>query len=215
MGVRIKLGTAAAGVAALLAAAPAQAAFPGQNGKIVFQSARDGGVNAQEIYSMNPDGSAQTRLTDSDGSNGIARWSPDGLKIMFGSSRDPAGTYLMNADGSGQTRVTIPGDAQWSPDGTKIAYAQSSLNGFMLTVANADGTEPQVLTTGGNNPAWSPDGTQLAFDKHVDVDDIHIATIDVDGTDEAVLTAGRFPTGRRTGRRSRSRGWPRTRRSTS
>jgi RTX calcium-binding nonapeptide repeat (4 copies) len=36
-------------------------AFPGDNGRIVFQSNRDGGE--PEIYSMNPDGTDQRRLT--------------------------------------------------------------------------------------------------------------------------------------------------------
>ena len=38
------------------AAKPAEAAFPGQNGKIFFESHQDGPF---EIYSVHPDGSAQ------------------------------------------------------------------------------------------------------------------------------------------------------------
>jgi hypothetical protein len=40
---------------------PAQAAFPGQNGKIAFVSDRDGNF---EIYAMNPDGTGQANLTN-------------------------------------------------------------------------------------------------------------------------------------------------------
>jgi hypothetical protein len=40
------------------AAKPAQAAFPGKNGKIAFQSDRGGNT---EIYTMTPNGSNQTR----------------------------------------------------------------------------------------------------------------------------------------------------------
>ncbi|MFI7706590.1 hypothetical protein [Nonomuraea sp. NPDC049480] len=43
-----------------VAALPTGAVVPGQNGKITFTSTRDG-IN--EIYSMNADGSGQTRLT--------------------------------------------------------------------------------------------------------------------------------------------------------
>jgi hypothetical protein len=38
-------------------AKPAEAAFPGQNGKIFFESTRDGNA---EIYSMDQDGKNQT-----------------------------------------------------------------------------------------------------------------------------------------------------------
>ena len=71
-------------VAALcvLAAAPAaDAAFPGQNGKIAFATDRDG--NGQ-IYTMNADGSAQTNVTNNDAADDLApAWSPDGTKIAF------------------------------------------------------------------------------------------------------------------------------------
>lgn len=43
--------------------------------KIVFMSDRDGN---HEIYSMNADGSGQTRLTNSPGRDEFPAWSPDG-----------------------------------------------------------------------------------------------------------------------------------------
>lgn len=59
-----------------------------------------------QIYSINPDGSNDTRLT-SEGSNEHPRWSPDGRFITFSSTRGgPEGIYVMRADGSGQTRVS-------------------------------------------------------------------------------------------------------------
>lgn len=51
----------------------AQAAFPGTNGKIAFESERTGN---DEIYVMNADGSGQTRLTDSSAFDGIPDWQP-------------------------------------------------------------------------------------------------------------------------------------------
>ena len=54
---------------AAVVALPSQAAFatfPGENGKIVFFSNRDGN---EEIYTMNPDGSGQMRLTENDASD--------------------------------------------------------------------------------------------------------------------------------------------------
>jgi TolB protein len=50
----------------------ANAAFPGGNGKIAFVSTRDGN---QEIYTMNPDGSAQTDISNSPGGDIAPGWS--------------------------------------------------------------------------------------------------------------------------------------------
>ena len=55
--------------------------------KIAFQSNRDGGD--VEIYVMNPDGSAQTRLTTSAGADANPDWSPDGRRLAFASFRIP------------------------------------------------------------------------------------------------------------------------------
>ena len=85
--------------------------------KIVFESSRDGNF---ELYTMNPDGSGQTRLTDTPAIDGIAVWSPDGKRILFTSDRESRGDraiFVMNADGGGVRRVTksfaIQGD--WQP----------------------------------------------------------------------------------------------------
>ena len=64
------LAAAAAGVLAavgmlmltiLVVDEPAGAAFPGENGKIAFESNRDGNA---EIYTMNPNGQGIDRLTN-------------------------------------------------------------------------------------------------------------------------------------------------------
>lgn len=57
-----------------------QAAFPGFNGRIAFDSARDRNTG---IYTINPDGSGATRLTSSSGNDVDPAFSPDGQKIAF------------------------------------------------------------------------------------------------------------------------------------
>ena len=117
-------------------ATPTPAARGKINGKIAFVSnRRSRGLN---IWTMNPDGSSPTRLSD-ETSRGPALpsfmpvydsapvWSPDGSKIAFGSFRDKkTDVYVMNADGS-EVRVlvdnwVIPEVAPHalSPDGTKL-----------------------------------------------------------------------------------------------
>src|SRR5205823_5669879 len=97
---------------------------------IAFVSTRDGNP---EIYTMDADGSHQTRLTNHSARDLFPSWSPDGTKIAFQSDRDKFGgvqesqpnIFVMDADGSNVTQLTTSGNAlqpDWSPDGTKIAY---------------------------------------------------------------------------------------------
>jgi Bacterial Ig-like domain len=75
------LAAAAAGVLAavgmllltmlLLGGKPAEAAFPGQNGKIAFESTRDGNF---EIYAMNANGTGLDRLTNNPAFDSSPDW---------------------------------------------------------------------------------------------------------------------------------------------
>ena len=114
--------TAAVFVAAVLAAllvvgsfdSPADAAFPGVNGKIAFRSSRDGNF---QIYVVNADGSGQINLSNNPVGDVDPNWSPDGLKIVFASRRDGIDQiYVMNADGSGQAKLSNNAAYGRSPD---------------------------------------------------------------------------------------------------
>ena len=99
--------------------------------KIAFVSDRDGGVGpnqlAGEIYTMNADGSAQTRLTNNPALDFAPAWSPDGTKIAFTTDRDGSyQIYTMNADGSQQTRVTQDPTDSTKPDWQPIPGPQRS-----------------------------------------------------------------------------------------
>jgi TolB protein len=63
----------------------APAAFPGYNGRIAFETDRDGN---SEIYSIGPDGTNPSNLSNNPASDVDPAWSPDGTKIAFSSDRD-------------------------------------------------------------------------------------------------------------------------------
>jgi len=153
---------------------PAEAAFPGANGKIAFakENAQDCTHRiprqcSYEIYTIHPDGSGQERLTNNDWADTYPAWSPNGKRIAWLAYRNGYDLFTMSADGHNKIRITN-GDAKdtyptWSPGGLKIAFER---NGD-LYIINADGSGKATQLT--NDPAedkfpdWSPDGDKIAF----------------------------------------------------
>jgi len=162
-------------------AKPAEAAFPGKNGKIAF-GANNQVYNAisTKIYTINPDGSGTSPLTNTRVGDEDPAFSSDGSKIAFTLygqyPSDTTDIYVMNADGSGRTNLTPgPGDVGspcWSPDGSKIAFVQHVGGAYPdgnydIYTMNADGSAKTDITNSPTlnegEPAWSPDGTKIAF----------------------------------------------------
>jgi WD40-like Beta Propeller Repeat len=192
-------------VAVLCLAAPAEATFPGGNGKIVFE-------NGGNLFTINPDGTGQTQLTSTGDARG-PKWSPDGTKIAFyrliGDNWD---IWVMNADGSGFTQLTTDPASDiapaWSPDGTSIAFEtlRDDTNPFCpcnseIYRMDADGSNQVRLTNStatDRSPDWSPDGTRIAFHSYTDPTDRRIYTMKPDGTDQQQLIPEPAPTHQQT-----------------
>lgn len=158
---------------AAFAPLPASATFQGENGRVAFMRI-DPNTEEGNIFTANPNGSHETRLTAFD--SGSPDWSPDGSRIAFEfvSSYDPFELNIatINPGGTGFVQLTsgdpfFHAEPNWSPDGTRIAF-------------NSDGIRTMDADTGDNvvrvtnpcgdpcgladvQPSWSPDGDWIAF----------------------------------------------------
>ena len=193
-----------------LTEAPGEAAFPGNNGRIVCEGARGPaapasppvGFSRNEVYTMNPDGSDVRVLTNNEVIDGDPVFSPDGTKIVFTSRRDSSTgeLYIMNSDGTGVTRLTFsPGEdrsASFSPDGSRIAFdsPRSTEGRFDIYTMKVDGTDVRRLTMATGfvdevRPAWSPDGSKISFSSDRDANEQYeIYEINPDGSSPRRVT---------------------------
>jgi Tol biopolymer transport system component len=146
---------------------PAQAAFPGANGKLAFSTtdSPSGGVTA--IRTVNPDGTGGQNIAPATGPFGscydelhsAVDWSPDGRRVAFNyfyAIRIAAANGTTERD----IEMFVAKDFAWSPDGQRIAFVrwatqscndpnQTDSEADEVWIVNADGTGlTQVTTTG-------------------------------------------------------------------
>jgi len=183
------------------------AAFPAAlNGKIAFASARDGNG---ELYVMDSDGSAQTRLTNHPASDFSPAWAPDGRQLAFTSDRDGnLEIYVMNASCTNQAPIrltnntVIDAGGTWSADGSKIAFTSERDGPYrQIYVMNSDGSGATNLSNVGTpsigiysdeQPHWSPDGTKIVFARGGGTIVGDVIVMNADGSDKVNLTNHSF-----------------------
>ena len=162
----------------------AGASFRGKNGLVAFD---DGSVFPSRIGVVNPDGSGETTLTQQ--GDHWPRWSADGKKIVFFSTRDGDGEILvMNADGTGQTQLTsntvedqVP---EWTSDGRIVFGRRAGPSHWDIWIMNADGSGQRQLTDLGAVSVWptpSPSANEVAFSSNFE-GNFHVYTMQLDGS---------------------------------
>ena len=171
-----------------------------------------------DIYKAGPEGENPRRLTDSDGYDAEAVYSPQGDRIIFTSLRSgDLELYLMNPDGSGVQQLTdqpgYDGGAFFSLDGKWIVWRASRPSGkalqdyqsllkkglirpgkLELYIMKLDSREPQQLTDNGAanfGPYWHPDGRHIIFSSNMDDPqgrNFDLYMIDIDSRDIERIT---------------------------
>src|SRR6266545_5559477 len=152
----------------------ANAAFPGQNGRIAYVT-RVG--DHRVISTIDATGGDSQPLIDlGSGRDAVnPAWSWDGTKIAFAGQTSPGGPFAIfttNTDGSEPPQqVTTPPlsdtDPTWEPAGGQIAFVRAHPDGSSR-IAIVDLTTSAVRALGSSigtdlEPAWSPESSTIAF----------------------------------------------------
>jgi hypothetical protein len=153
---------------AALLAAPAEGAFPGKNGKILYDApGPNASQNYQSLRAINPDGTGVTTVTDFAFDEGA--WSPSGTKIAF-----ECGAMICAVDPDGSNEefwydngATMP-SLDWSPDESRLVLTALSENFdhpdlFWVTTGPSPGDGFGLDSDVSGGAPWSPDGSQIAF----------------------------------------------------
>ena len=128
-----------------------------------------------DLFVQRVGGKTATPLTPGTPSDEIEPvFSPNGERIAFRSTREPAGVYVMEAGGE-NVRLLVAGchHPAWSPDGSEIVCstagheeAPTTRNTWpsALWVANVETGDRRVLCVNdAMQPSWSPNGDRIAF----------------------------------------------------
>ncbi|MEL7833432.1 S9 family peptidase [Fodinibius sp. Rm-B-1B1-1] len=149
-----------------------------------------------QLWIMDADGSNHRKLTGRDVSEGSARWSPDGSRIVFTSSTEDDGSeiYVYWMDSGALSRITqleeAPSGISWSPDGERLAFnmkvkeSNPTLTNSKNPPEGAEWAESPRVTTRLN---YESDGSG-----YVDPGFTHIFTVPAEGGAPRQITEGDY-----------------------
>src|SRR6478735_5468454 len=140
-------------------------------------------IAALALTTQTPSAPQAISVTLREGTSMAAALSPDGRTLVI----DLQGTlWSLPVAGGTATRISDEYlDARqpaWAPDGKRLAFQGYADGVWHLYVANADGSSPNMVTSGpfdDREPSWSRDGSRIAFSSdrsgNYDVFDLDVA----------------------------------------
>jgi TolB protein len=149
------------------------------NGQMIAYSgyAEDG----SHVYVRDLTSGSTRRVSFDIGVNLTPAFSPDGKSVVFAYGSDASDLWNVPLQGGeGPVRITVGRGSvnvqpTFSPDGRRIAFASGRLGRPEIYITDADGANPQWLTTTGfgdqsyrSDPSWAPDGRSVAFQTQIE-----------------------------------------------
>ena len=195
--------------AAAVLATPAQAAFPGKVGSLVYprvsinESEDTGGLTLH-----GPRQKQKPHRLTSNPTDEAPAFSANGRFVAFSSVTEPlvAGRhiYVVKADGTGLRQLTtgssFDSNPSFSPDGKQVVFDRHGGSGKTHVFAiNVDGSGLRQLTNGSFNdsePVYTPNGKRIVFvsdrDHDVKTDRSDIFAMAPSGANQRVLIDGPY-----------------------
>jgi tricorn protease len=178
-------------LAALLVPAAATPVFAAREARLLrFPAVHDKDIvftYAGNLYTVPASGGTARRLTDHEGFEMFARFSPDGKTLAFTAQYDGnTEVYVMPAEGGVPRRLTYTATLArddvsdrmgpnnivmgWTPDGRHIVFRSrmhepNDFIGQLYLVPAKGGLPEQLPLPRGGFCSFSPDGTQLAYNR--------------------------------------------------
>lgn len=184
-------------VVGLGVAAPAQATFPGRDGRFAFDVTEGRPAHAA-AYTMNADGTGRKRVASG---MEVQGWSRDGARVLLiRRTATQNSLWSVKGNGTGRRQIPLPAriarnlirHAAWAPDGRHVAFSLSESGRAVIYTMRTDGKKLERIAVNADWPEYSAAGL-IAFRRMRPNDSyisIGLGTMRADGSHVRAVTNG-------------------------